>query len=94
MLTKEDLRKIVDIQLNYLRERLEGQKVKVEFTDGARERIMDEGYDPVFGARPLKRTIQQRIENPLAAELLMGKFLEGDTVKVDANAHMFTFQKV
>jgi ATP-dependent Clp protease ATP-binding subunit ClpB len=55
---------------------------------------MDEGYDPAFGARPLKRTIQQRLENKLAAELLEGKFAEGDTVKIDANAHNFTFEKV
>ena len=55
---------------------------------------MDEGYDPVFGARPLKRTIQQRLENPLAAELLAGKFTEGDTIKIDADSHRFTFEKV
>jgi len=55
---------------------------------------MDEGYDPVYGARPLKRTIQQRIENPLAAEILAGKFAEGDTIKIDASQHKFIFQKV
>lgn len=94
MLTKEDLRRIVDIQLDYLSERLGGRKIAVEFTDSAREQIMDEGYDPVFGARPLKRTIQQRLENPLAAELLAGKFVEGDTVRIGAQAHRFTFEKV
>jgi ATP-dependent Clp protease ATP-binding subunit ClpB len=93
MLTKEDLRKIVDIQLGYLRERMNARKIGIEFTDDARKQIMDEGYDPVFGARPLKRTIQQRLENPLAAELLAGKFAEGDTIKIDANAHRFTFKK-
>jgi len=93
MLTKDDLRKIVDIQLDYLRERLQGRKIEIEFTDNATQQIMDEGYDPVFGARPLKRTIQQRIENPLAAEILTGKFADGDKVRVDANAHMFTFEK-
>jgi len=56
MLGKEDLRKIVDIQLDYLAERLDSRNIHVEFTDGAREQIMDEGYDPAFGARPLKRT--------------------------------------
>jgi ATP-dependent Clp protease ATP-binding subunit ClpB len=55
---------------------------------------MDEGYDPVFGARPLKRTIQQRLENSLAAELLAGKFADGDTIKIDADAHKFTFDKL
>jgi ATP-dependent Clp protease ATP-binding subunit ClpB len=93
MLTKDNLRKIVDIQLNYLRERMNARKIGIEFTDDARKQIMDEGYDPVFGARPLKRTIQQRLENPLAAELLAGKFAEGDTIKIDADAHKFTFEK-
>jgi ATP-dependent Clp protease ATP-binding subunit ClpB len=55
---------------------------------------MDEGYDPAFGARPLKRTIQQRLENPLAAELLSGKFADGDTIKIDGDAHKFTFEKI
>jgi ATP-dependent Clp protease ATP-binding subunit ClpB len=55
---------------------------------------MDEGYDPAFGARPLKRTIQQRLENPLASELLAGKFSDGDTVKINADGHRFTFEKV
>ena len=94
MLGKEDLRKIVDIQLDYLAERLNGRDIKVEFTDSAREQIMDEGYDPAFGARPLKRTIQQRLENPLAAELLAGKFTNGDKIKIDAEAHKFSFEKI
>ena len=94
MLGKEDLRKIVDIQLNYLTERLGSRGIDVEFTDDARDQIMDEGYDPAFGARPLKRTIQQRLENSLAAELLAGKFADGDTIKIDADAHKFTFEKI
>ena len=94
MLGKEGLRKIVDIQLDYLAERLEGRNIHLEFTDNAREQIMDEGYDPAFGARPLKRTIQQRLENPLAAELLAGKFTDGDTIKINADSHKFTFEKI
>ncbi len=94
ILEKDDLRKIVDIQLNYLVQRLRDRKIEIELTENARKQIMDEGYDPVYGARPLKRTIQQRLENPLAAELLAGKFTEGDTLKIDANAHRFTFEKV
>jgi ATP-dependent Clp protease ATP-binding subunit ClpB len=93
MLTRDDLRKIVDIQLKYLGERLKARKIELEFTDRARQQIMDEGYDPVFGARPLKRTIQQRLENALASELLAGKFVDGDKIKVDADAHKFTFEK-
>jgi len=94
MLGKGDLRKIVDIQLGYLAERLNARNIQVEFTDAARDQVMEEGYDPVFGARPLKRTIQQRLENPLAAELLAGKFTDGDTIRIDANAHAFSFKKI
>ena len=94
MLTKNDLKKIVNIQLGYLVQRLDSRKIKVEITDSAREQIMNEGYDPVFGARPLKRTIQQRLENPLAAEILSGRFSEGDTVKIDADQHKFIFEKI
>jgi len=94
ILTKDDLKKIVDIQLGYLVQRLDSRKIKVEFTNSARNQIMDEGYDPVFGARPLKRTIQQRLENLLAAQILSGKFAEGDAVKIDANQHKFTFEKL
>jgi len=93
MLKKEHLRQIVDIQLDYLAERLKGRHITLEFTDNARQQIMDEGYDPAFGARPLKRTIQQRLENPLAAELLAGKFADGDNIKINADAHKFTFEK-
>ena len=65
----------------------------MEFTDAARELIMEEGYDATFGARPLKRVIQQRLENPLAGELLAGKFTDGDTIRVGAKQHQFTFEK-
>jgi len=94
MLNKEHLRQIVDIQLDYLADRLNGRNIKLEFSDSARQQIMDEGYDPAFGARPLKRTIQQRLENPLAAELLAGKFTEGDKIRIDANQHKYIFEKV
>jgi len=94
MLTKDHLRKIVDIQLAYLADRLKGRNIDLEFSDAAREQIMDEGYDPAFGARPLKRTIQQRLENPLASELLAGKFNDGDKIRINAHAHKFTFEKV
>ncbi|MBN1362384.1 MAG: hypothetical protein JW993_17445, partial [Sedimentisphaerales bacterium] len=94
MLAREHLRQIVDIQLGYLADRLKDRNITLEFTDRARDQIMDEGYDPSYGARPLKRTIQQRLENPLATELLAGKFTDGDTIRVDANAHTFVFEKV
>ncbi|MGB8227167.1 MAG: ATP-dependent chaperone ClpB [Sedimentisphaerales bacterium] len=94
ILTKENLEKIVDIQVARLAQRLRDRHINVEFTGNAKKQLMDEGYDPAFGARPLKRAIQQRLENKLAAELLEGKFAEGDTIKIDANAHNFTFTKV
>ena len=93
MLNREHLKKIVDIQLRYLAGRLKDRKINLVFTDEARDQIMDEGYDPSYGARPLKRTIQQRIENPLAGELLAGKFIDGDTVQVDATGQNFIFAK-
>ena len=94
ILTKQDLEKIVEIQLSRLAQRLRDRHINVEFTDNAKKQLMDEGYDVAFGARPLKRTIQQRLENKLAVEILEGKFAEGDTIKIDANAHTFTFKKV
>jgi ATP-dependent Clp protease ATP-binding subunit ClpB len=93
MLARDHLRKIVDIQLAYLSKRLEDRKIQLDFTDDARDRIIDEGYDAAFGARPLKRTIQQRLENPLAKELLAGTFGDGDTIKVSAVPHGFAFEK-
>ncbi len=93
-LNRENLKKIVDIQLGYLAERMKGRNLAIVVTDEARKLLLDEGYDPAYGARPLKRTIQQRIENPLAREILAGRFADGDTVKVDAAQRTFTFSKV
>jgi len=92
-LSKDNLKNIIDIQLQKLAHRLAERHINIQFTDNAKNLLMDEGYDVSFGARPLKRTIQQRLENTLAAQLLEGKFAEGDSVKVDANAHNFTFEK-
>ncbi|OHB58981.1 MAG: hypothetical protein A2173_01350 [Planctomycetes bacterium RBG_13_44_8b] len=94
MLSKDDLEKIVEIQLEHLSKRLREKHINVEFTDNAKKQLMDEGYDPAFGARPLKRTIQQRLENRLAAELLEGKFAPGDSIKIDADGHSFKFEKI
>jgi ATP-dependent Clp protease ATP-binding subunit ClpB len=65
----------------------------VELTDGAKEQLVREGYDPAYGARPLKRTIQRRVLDPLAMRVLEGEFLEGDTVVVDAGRDALTFEK-
>jgi ATP-dependent Clp protease ATP-binding subunit ClpB len=93
-LTKENLRQIVDIQLRNLRARLKERQLSVEFTDAAKDQLMDEGYDPSFGARPLKRVIQQRLENKLATEIIAGKFTEGDKIRIDGIGHAFTVDKV
>jgi ATP-dependent Clp protease ATP-binding subunit ClpB len=93
VLKREHLEKIVEIQLGLLKQRLKERHLDVTLTDAAKKQLMDEGYDPVYGARPLKRVIQQRFENPLAAEILGGKFAEGDAVKIDADGQAFKFTK-
>ncbi|HDS85503.1 MAG TPA: ATP-dependent chaperone ClpB [Phycisphaerales bacterium] len=93
VLKPEHLEQIIDIQLQYLTQRLKERHLNVIFTDAAKKQLMDEGYDATYGARPLKRVIQRRLENPLATELLAGKFAEGDTIKIDANGQSFQFEK-
>jgi ATP-dependent Clp protease ATP-binding subunit ClpB len=85
-LSKETLLRIVDLQVGLLEKRLQDRKISLEVTAAAKERLAERGYDPVYGARPLKRTIQQEVQNPLAMKLLAGEFHEGDTVRVDAGA--------
>lgn len=93
-LSIEQIKEIVDIQLEYLRKRLVERKIELELTDRAKEALAEKGYDPVYGARPLKRTIQRLIENPLATEILQGNFKEGDTIVVDVDKDKeFTFTK-
>ena len=82
-LTKEDLMQIVDIQIGRMATRLKDRKFTVELTNDAKLFLVDTGYDPIFGARPLKRAIQRYIENPLAMEILEGNFLEGDHILID-----------
>jgi len=83
-LRRDQIARIVDLQVNRLRKRLEDRKIKLELTDAARKFIGDAGYDPVYGARPLKRYVQQAVETPLAKELVGGKIRDGQTVVVDA----------
>ena len=83
-LDREHLEHIVDIQIAGLVKRLEERKIHVQLTDAAKERLVREGYDATYGARPLKRTIQRRVLDPLAMRMLEGEFREGDTVVVDA----------
>lgn len=92
-LSLKELRKIVGIQLQRIRRLLAEQKIDLEVTVAAQNYIADVGYDPVYGARPLKRAIQKELENPIATKLLEGAFLEGDTIVVDVVDHKLDFIK-
>ena len=92
-LGREHMKQIIDIQLPALTKRLEERKIHVELTDAAKEQLVREGYDPAYGARPLKRTIQRRVLDPLALRVLEGEFGEGDTVVVDAGDDGLTFEE-
>jgi len=84
-LSPEVILKIVDLQIDELRERLWEKKIDIEVSEEAKKLLAERGYDPVYGARPLKRTIQRDIQNPLALKILEGKYAEGDTVKIDVD---------
>jgi ATP-dependent Clp protease ATP-binding subunit ClpB len=92
-LDRAQLSKIVDIQLGALRRRLGDRRIELEVTDAAREILGREGYDPTFGARPLKRTIQRLVQDPLALRILEGEFHEGDVIVVDADGDRLTFRR-
>jgi len=93
-LTKATILQIVELQIELLRRRLEERKIGIEISRKAKELLAEKGYDPVYGARPLKRTIQQEIQNPLAMKILAGEFREGDTVHIDVRGKdEFAFTK-
>jgi ATP-dependent Clp protease ATP-binding subunit ClpB len=92
-LTKEDLLAIVDIQAQHLHDLLAERHIGLEMDDAARQYLANAGYDPVYGARPLKRVIQREVQDPLALALLRGEFTEGDTVRVDALDGRILFEK-
>jgi ATP-dependent Clp protease ATP-binding subunit ClpB len=87
------IRQIIDVQLASLLRRLEDRKLRLVLTDAARELMIEEGYDPVYGARPLKRTLQRRLLDPLALAVLQGTFGEGDTVRADAKSGALVLNK-
>ena len=93
-LTLDNLSKIVDIQVEYLRNLLSERKIELEITQEAKEFLAIQGYNPMYGARPLKRTIRQLIENPLSKELLKGHFKDGDKIKIDTKDDKITFEKI
>ncbi len=92
-LGREQIRAIADIQIGYLRQRLADRQMGLEVTTAALDRLGEAGFDPVYGARPLKRAIQQELENPLARRILAGEFGPDDTVAVDAGKDGLTFRK-
>ncbi len=92
-LTREHVLQIVNLQMKEIESRLAEQGLSIELTDAAREWLANEGYDPQFGARPLRRTLQRRVENPLALRLLKGEFASGDVVVVDAGEEGLVFTK-
>jgi ATP-dependent Clp protease ATP-binding subunit ClpB len=93
-LSKEQIAEIVELQLVRLRERLAERRIELELAEAAKETLADAGWDPAFGARPLKRAIQRLLENPLALRLLEGDFADGDTIRVDAEDGEIRFEKV
>ena len=93
-LTREHLKDIVDIQVQRLEKLLAGRRLHIELTEQAKELLADEGYDPAYGARPLKRVIQRRVQDPLALSLLRGEIHEGDRVRVDARDGALVFEPV
>jgi ATP-dependent Clp protease ATP-binding subunit ClpB len=92
-LSRADLTAIIDIQARHLLSRLEDRKIHVELTPAARALLVEEGYDPAYGARPLKRTIQRLVLDPLAQRVLEGEFREGDRVLIDADGRAIVFRK-
>jgi ATP-dependent Clp protease ATP-binding subunit ClpB len=90
-LSREEIANIIDVQLEKLRRNLDERGISIELDDSARELIIQEGYDPVYGARPLKRAIQTLIQNPLAVKLLKGEVASGQTVKASAKDGQIEF---
>ena len=93
-LEQDQISKIVEIQMERLADRLAEQHIELILADSARDLIARQGYDPVYGARPLKRVIQRQIENPLAMEILEGKILEGARLSAEAEGERIVFRQV
>ena len=89
----EHMTEIIDIQIQGLLKRLEDRKIQVVLTDAAKRAVVTEGFDPMYGARPLKRTIQRRVLDPLALRVLQGEFTEGDRIRVDVGDNGLVFEK-
>jgi ATP-dependent Clp protease ATP-binding subunit ClpB len=92
-LGREHMGRIIDLQMARLLARLEERKITLHLSDAARQALIEEGYDPLYGARPLKRTLQRRVLDPLAMAVLQGEFREGDEVSLDVVDGALTFEK-
>jgi len=92
-LAREQIRAIASIQIEYLRKRLRDRDMGIEISDAALDKLGEAGFDPVYGARPLKRAIQQQLENPLAQDILSGRFMPADVIEVDLAEGKFVFRK-
>jgi len=90
-LGRDEIRAIAKIQMEYLHQRLADREIGLEISEAALDRLGEAGFDPVYGARPLKRAIQNQIENPLAQKILAGEYLPGDVVKVDLSGEELVF---
>jgi len=91
-LTKEHLYEIIDIEISEVKKRLKEQDIEITLDKEAKEFLIEKGFDPVFGARPLKRTIQRYIEDPLAEEIIGAKFKPGSTVKLTRKGNELAFK--
>ena len=92
-LGKEEIARIVDIQLSELQSRLVDRNIKLVFTPEMKKLLVDKGYDPILGARPLRRSIQRSVEDPLAEEFLLNKFGDGDVISLAAEDDLIVFKK-
>ena len=93
-LSREQIKRIVDLLLAEVQRRLEERGIRIEASDGAKEWLSREGFDPVFGARPLRRAVQRYVENPLSRRILAGEFTGGDVIRVDATSEGLVFERV
>ena len=93
-MVKEDLQKIIFIELDHLKGRLSNYNIKLSLTEEALDFVISKGYDPHFGARPLRRAIENLVEDPLAEELLQGRFIHGATIKVKVEDGKLTFEEI
>jgi ATP-dependent Clp protease ATP-binding subunit ClpB len=92
-LRREDLEKVIELQLSRLQKLIEDRQLKVELDASAKRFLAERGYDPVYGARPLKRALQRYLQDPLAMKLLSGEFVPGDTIVVEAGTDALRFRK-